>query len=120
MENKQIATVRKITGELIGGFILYGIVFGILYDILYNSIANKISENYILLAIIAIILQGIIGFCIWRCSIATTFRNRLIEKNNVKTVMKNLIIFTVIICILTAIYLGIVPLQKKAILKYAV
>ena len=103
MENKQIATVRKITGELIGGFILYGIVFGILYDILYNSIANKISENYILLAIIAIILQGIIGFCIWRCSIATTFRNRLIEKNNVKTVMKNLIIFTVIICILTAI-----------------
>lgn len=33
MENKQIATVRKITGELIGGFILYGIVFGILYDI---------------------------------------------------------------------------------------
>lgn len=188
MENKQIATVRKITGELIGGFILYGIVFGILYDILYNSIANKISENYILLAIIAIILQGIIGFLIWRCSIATTFRNRLIEKNNVKTVMKNLIIFTVIICILTAIinfskvnqtveeainsnaqialaekymkyiydedeiaiyeiekekiinetktklytylaileigltaiYLGIVPLQKKAILKYAV
>lgn len=61
MENKQIATVRKITGELIGGFILYGLVFGILYNILYSNIANKISENYIVLAIITIILQGIIG-----------------------------------------------------------
>ena len=192
MENKQIATVRKITGELIGGFILYGLVFGILYNILYSITEwlkqHRDIENYIVIDIITIILQGIIGFLIWRCSIATTFRNRLIEKDNVKTVIKNLMIFTVIICILTAIiniskvnqtveeainsnaqialaekymkyiydedeiaiyeiekekiinetktklytylaileigltavYLGIVPLQKKAILKYAV
>lgn len=187
MENKQVATVRTITGELIGGFILYGIVFSILYNFIYSAITNRISEDSLILtAIIAIILQGITVFCVWRCSIATTFRKRLIETVDVKTVMKNLVIFTVIICFLNAlmnfaqlnetieneinssltvserymqylydddeiaqyeaekekiisetksklytylavleigllvVYLGVVPLQKKAILKYAI
>ena len=44
LENKQIATVRTITGELIGGFILYGIVFGILYSFIYSAITNRVSE----------------------------------------------------------------------------
>ena len=104
LENKQVATVRTITGELIGGFILYGIVFGILYSFISSTIINKISENSLILAaIIVIILQGIIVFCIWRCSIASTFRKKLIEKNDIKIVIKNLMIFTVIICILTAL-----------------
>ncbi len=187
LESKQVATVRTITGELIGGFLLYGIVFGILYSFVYAAISNRISsDSLILTAIIAIILQGITVFCVWRCSIATTFRKRAIDRNDVKTVMKNLIIFTVIICFITAlmnfsevnekvdkaiqsdlmlsetfmkynyntneiakyqaekekvisetktklytylgvleigllaVYLGVVPLQKKAILKYAV
>ena len=103
LKNKEVATVRTITGELIGGFILYGLVFGILYSFIYSAIINRIPEDSsILTAIIAIILQGITVFCVWRCSIATTFRKRLIEKDDVKTVMKNLIIFTVIISFLTA------------------
>ncbi len=187
LENKQVATVRTITGELIGGFLLYGIVFGILYSIVYSAISNRISSDSLIpTAIIAIILQGITVFCVWRCSIATTFRKRLINTNDVQNVMKNLMIFTVILCLISAIinfskvnekvektmnsnamlseyytkylyddeeiaqyqvekekvisetktklytylavlevgllavYLGIVPLQKKAILKYAV
>lgn len=104
MENKQVATVRTITGELIGGFILYGIVFGILYSFIFSAITIRIPKNSLILpAIIAIILQGITVFCVWRCSIATTFRKRLIKTDDVKTVMKNLIIFTVIICFLTAL-----------------
>ena len=73
LENKQVATVRTITGALIGGFILYGIVFSILYSFIYSAITNRISEDSLILtAIIAIILQGITIFCIWRCSIANT------------------------------------------------
>ena len=104
LENKQIATVRTITGELIGGFLLYGIVFSILYNFIYSAITNKIAEDaLILIAVIAIILQGITVFCIWRCSIATTFRKRLIGRADVKKVMRNLMIFTVIVCIVSAI-----------------
>ena len=104
MENKQVATVRTITGELIAGFLLYGIVFSILYRFIYSAITNGISaDSLILKAIIAIILQGIAVFCVWRCSISTTFRKRLIEANDVKIVMRNLTIFTVIVCLITAI-----------------
>lgn len=188
MENKQVATVRTITGELIGGFFIYGILFAFLYNSIYPAITNRIeTDSTILLAIITIILQGITIFFIWRCSIASTFKTRLIEINAVPKVMKNLLIFTVIICFISvfrnfskvndiinetidskfllsetvleymyddddemakyneekekaineaksivytylavleigllAVYLGVLPLQKKAILKYAV
>lgn len=104
MENKQVATVRTITGELIGGFILYGIAFSILYSVIYSVISNRVSSySLILNAIIAIVLQGITVFCIWRCSIATTFRKRLIYTNDVPNVMRNLMIFTVILCLISAI-----------------
>jgi len=104
LENKEVANVRTITGELIGGFILYGIPFGILYSIIYSAITNRISsDSLILTAIIAIILQGITVFCVWRCSIATTFRKRAIDINDVSKVMKNLLIFTVIMCFITVL-----------------
>lgn len=104
MENKETATVRTITGELIGGFILYGIVFSILYSFIYASISKMVSsDSLILIAVIAIILQGIAAFCVWRCSIATTFRKRSIDRNDVPTVMKNLLIFTVIFCFISAL-----------------
>lgn len=113
LENKQIATVRTITGELIGGFLLYGIAFSILYNIAYSAILNRISsDSLILTAIITIILQGITVFCIWRCSIATTFKKRAIDRNDIKTVMKNLIIFTLIICFITAL-LNFTEVNKK-------
>lgn len=75
VEDKQVSTVRKITGELIGGFILYGLIFGLLYSLVYSSITDLIPENmFILTSSISIILQGITAFCIWRCSIVSTFK----------------------------------------------
>lgn len=102
MENKEISSVRKITGELIVGCIFYGIIFGIVYSIIYSIISDiMLEKSLILTALIAIILQGITMFVICRCSIASTFKKRLIERSNVKTVMRNLMIFTVIICIIS-------------------
>jgi len=104
LETKQVANVRTITGELIGGFILYAIPFGILYHILFSVISNRFSSNSLIaLVILSIILKGISVFCIWRCSIATTFRKRLIDKKDIQTVMKNLIIFTAILCMITTL-----------------
>ena len=61
MENKQVSTVRTITGELIGGYILYGIVFSILYSFIYSFIINRISgDSLILKTIITIIITSLI------------------------------------------------------------
>lgn len=100
MEDKQVATVRTITGELIGGFFLYGIVFSILYRIISKILS---PDSLILAAIIVIILQGIRAFCVWKCSIATTFRKRSININDVQIVMKNLIIFTIILFLISGV-----------------
>lgn len=105
MENKEIATVGKITGELIGGFFLYGILFAILYNIVYSFIVLSLSSaSKLLIASIAIILQGLAVFCIWRCSISTTFKKRAIDRNDVSTVIRNLLIFTVIVCIINGFF----------------
>lgn len=104
MEEKKVETVRNVTGGLIGGYLLYGILFGILYSFIYSSISKMFSSDLLIpKAIIAIILQGITTFCIWRCSIAETFKKRAIDRNDVKKVMRNLIIFTVIICIISGL-----------------
>lgn len=103
MENKEMATTKKITQELIGGWFLWGILFGIIYSIVYNLITHSI-ESLIAKAIIAIIMQGIIAFLIWKFSTKTTFKKRTMSSDNVPTVMKNLIIFTVIICVINGIY----------------
>lgn len=105
MENKEIATVGKITGELIGGFFLYGILFGILYNIIFSFIRLSLpSISKLLIAVIAVILQGLVVFCIWRCSISTTFKKRAIDRNDVSAVIRNLLIFTVIICIFNGFF----------------
>ena len=61
------------------------------------------TDSLISTAIIVIILQGITAFCTWRCTIATTFRKRLIDRNDVQTVMKNLMIFTFILCFISGL-----------------
>lgn len=103
MENKEFATTKKITQELIGGWLLWGILFGIIYSIVYNLITHSM-ESLILKAIIAIIMQGIIAFLIWKFSTKSTFKKRTMSYNDVPTVMRNLIIFTVIICVINGIY----------------
>lgn len=111
MEN-EVGTVRKITGELIGGFFLYGIVYGIVYSIIFSAITNDMqSEKWLLKAIIAIVLQAVFAFFIWRSSIKSTFKKRVVNKNDVPQVMKNLIIFTIIICVIN-FFVNYIELKK--------
>ncbi len=103
MENKEFATTKKITQELIGGWLLWGIVFGLIYSPLYAFITHSM-ESLVLKAIISIVMQGIITFIIWKFSTKSTFKKRTISYNDVPTVMRNLMIFTVIVCVINGIY----------------
>ena len=100
---KEIATTKKITQSLIGNWLMWGIVFGIIYSIIYNLI-TLFMESTIIKVIIAIVMQGIIAFLIWKVSTKSVFKNKTISYDDVSTVMKNLIIFTVVICVINGIY----------------
>lgn len=105
MEERNIVTGKSVTGKLIGLFFGYGILFGIIYSMIYGRISNNVSSesSLIPIAIIAIILQGIITFLVWRCSITSVFKKVTINKSEVGKVIKNLIIFSVVISIITAV-----------------
>lgn len=103
MENKELVTSGKITQALIGNWLLWGIVFGFLYNIIFSLITSKIN-SMIIVAIIAIIFQGIITFIMWKLSTSSSFKKKTIAYDDVPKVMKNLIIFTVAICIINGIY----------------
>ena len=103
MENKEIATTKKITQELIGGWILWGLVLGIAYSFAFSLITSFI-KSMILQALITIIMQGFVAFFVWKLSTQSTFKKRTMSYDGVPTVMRNLIIFTIIICVVNGIY----------------
>lgn len=103
MNNKELATSRKITSELIGGWFLWGILFGIIYMFIYNFIIYSIN-SLLIKVIITIILQAIITFLTWKNSASSTFKKRTMDYNDIPTVMRNLTIFTIIICLINGIY----------------
>lgn len=103
MEDKELVTSWKITQSLIGNWLSWGIVFGVLYSIIFSLITSKM-ESMVLVAIIAIIFQGIIAFIMWKLSTSSSFKKKTIVYDDVPKVMKNLIIFTIVICIFNGIY----------------
>jgi len=103
MENKELATSKKITQELIGGWILWALVFGLIYYIIYAFIAVQV-KSLISMAIITIIMDAITTYFIWKFSVKSTFKKRTMTYNDVPIVMKNLIIVTIIICTINGIF----------------
>ena len=103
MENKEIISARKMSQHLMGNWLLWGLLFGFIYSFVFTLITNSM-ESPVLKAIIAVIVQGIIAIIVWKLSTSSSFKKRTISYNDVQIVMKNLIIFTIVICILTGIY----------------
>lgn len=100
---RKFVTTGKMTGELIGGYIIYGFLFGLLYSIII-TITSEYIESSILKLILSIVLQGITVYIVWKFSIKSAFKKMTIHTHEVSKVMKNLIIFTIVICLLTGIY----------------
>ena len=103
MENKEIVASGKMTQSLIGNWLLWGILFGIIYSFIYSLIASSI-ESMVAIALVAIVLQGITAILVWKCSTSSSFKKKTISYDDVPAVMKNLVIFTIVICVITAIY----------------
>lgn len=104
MENKEVATVGEITKHLILGYLIYGIVFGIGYSLVYSLISKILPQDALFFRVIlGIFLNGIVAFYLWRYTINKTFNCRNINYNDVESVMKNMRIFVIIICIISAL-----------------
>ena len=100
---KPISTVKDITRNLIGNYLGMYVIFNIGYSILYNTLLTKI-ESTIVLAIVALAIQAIIVFLSWKLGTSFTFRAKSIQREDVQKVMKNLLIFTIVLIVINGIY----------------
>ena len=103
MENKEIVSSGKISQQLMCYWLLWGLLVGLIYTFIF-SLINVAIESIIIEAILAVILQGIIAIIVWKLSTSSSFKKKTISYNDVPIVMRNLIIFTIVICIITGIY----------------
>ena len=103
MENKEMASAGKISQRLMGYWLLWGLLFGLIYSFSFALISNLV-ESIVVKVIIAVIAQGGLDIIVWKLSTSSAFKKRTMSKTDVPTVMRNLIIFTIIVCIFTGIY----------------
>lgn len=103
MEDKEIVTSGKMTQYLIGNWLLWGIFFGIIYSFIYSLITSSM-ESMVGRVLVAIVLQGITAILVWKCSTSSSFKKKTISHNSVSVVMKNLVIFTLLLCAIVTIY----------------
>lgn len=103
MENKDLISSKKMSQKLIGMWILWGLLFGFIYSFVF-SLLTVFINSVIIEAIISIILQGLMAFILWKLSTTSAFKNNTVSIDDVPTIIRNLVIFTIIICILNGVY----------------
>ncbi len=105
VRNKQTSTPKEITKSLIGNWLAWYIILYIIYYVVINyMLVPIVGESYLLQVIIAVILQVLMVFCAWFMSTKFAFKSRRIARDDVKVVMRNLIIFSVVVCVANGIY----------------
>lgn len=115
MGNKEIYSSGKITASIIINWIAWSLIYGLIYglvgglaiNIIYKlvvSILGKSVEGWIIQSILLLIAEGFLVFIIWKSSIKSTFKNKLIRQSDVSKVMKNLFILTIVFFIAHGTY----------------
>lgn len=102
-QNESIPTSREITKSLIGNWLIWYVILNILYFIIANYLLFQIESSLIQI-IISIISQALIVFCAWTMSTRFTFKNKHIASEDVRVVMRNLVIFSIVICVMNGVY----------------
>ena len=95
MKNRQLCDSKKISEQLIGMWLAWGLLFVLIYYLIALVLALIIKE-IIILAVILVILQGTFSYLAWKLSTKSVFKNFTMEYKDLPLVMKNLFIFTIV------------------------
>ena len=102
-QNKNVLTSKDATKSLIGNWLAWYVLFNIIYYMISNFLLSSI-ESSLVQVIIAIVLQALMVFCTWVMSTKFTFKDKYILSDDVRIVMKSLVIFTIVVCVADGIY----------------
>lgn len=99
---KNKVSIKKMTLLIMGFFILWSLVFGIA-DSIIQAVFTVGIKSIMLKVMVSLIIQGGITVCIWRQTVASSFKKKTIDNNDISKIMRNLTIFSVVLCIISAI-----------------
>ena len=103
MENKVLVSVKNITKEIIGNFLLWEIILQFVDIVVFILITKNINSNFLIVCI-EIFLQVLIAIFVWKITLAKSFKKKVILFKDVPQLMKNLFILVIIMCFIMVIY----------------
>lgn len=113
MRSKKMAPTSKIITGMIAGFIIYGTIYGLIIGGIKFLLLKIIPSS---LSLVAMILTWVCNLMfillVWRFSIKSTFRGKLININDIDKVMRLLFLISVIAVVIPA-YINVVRFDKK-------
>lgn len=103
MEGIEVVSFEKITKRIIENWLPYGAIFQIIYCLILLSIIKKVGVT-IFGIILSAVFQLIGVWLIWKISNEKTFKGKSIHRYDIPEIMKNLTKFTIVVCIICAIF----------------
>ncbi len=103
MENRKLVTSNQITKDIIGNFLLWELIIQFCYTIIYSLIIKNINSSIVIVCI-SIFLQIIVAIIVWKITLTKSFKTKIILNKNIPAIMKNLVIFTIVVALVVAIY----------------
>jgi len=110
MGNKQLYGSGKISASIIINCILWSFVYSLIYTFV-GAIAIKLISNiiisimgktmaaWLITACVSLLVQGFLVALLWKSSIKSAFKNKVVKHSDVPKVMRNIIIFAAILFI---------------------
>lgn len=99
---KEVGTAKKVAGSLIGNYFVYAIVAGLIYrNVISKFLQKSFGDNITVMAIVSIACSALISFVLWKLSVVFTFNKMSLAKADVSKVMKKLVAFIVILCVIS-------------------
>ena len=108
-QNCEFATPKKITTELIWGYILWGIIFGLIGKLIgvgvdYITEMTTLSHmSSVGILLITLIISYVFECLIWRGSVKSTFKKRTMASTDIPKVTKNIAIFITIMMVISLV-----------------
>lgn len=103
MDNKEKVSSDRMSQLLMGYWLLWEVIFTYIYSIVFSLLLDS-TEFFIIKVIFAVIIQAIMAILLWKVSTHSVFKKKTIDYNDVSIVMKNLIKFIIIFCVVNGIY----------------
>lgn len=109
MQNKRIVSTKRMTCEIIGLFLVFFIIFSLFFSFLSDLISGSSTIFYYIIGVFKVL---ICAFVTWKCVIYFAFRQKTIFKEDLESLLKNLMVFVIILCLLITVN-SIMSLNKE-------